>query len=109
MLTNTPRESIAVAEAPDAAEFTWANRRPGTRGFARWTATLDRRIDERGLDACTRDICKLAAVAIRSAISSDAVQALIDVTQPDAVRRRAFARVISELSAIPHAKTGRQR
>jgi len=93
------RAQVVVATEPGAIEFTWANRRPGTAGFARWTAALGQRIDEHGLAAVTRDLDNLVAVARQLGVSPVAADVLADPTQPEPARHRAFAHVVSALVA----------
>ena len=90
--------AAVVAEAP-VVEFTWANRRPGTDGFARWTAQLGARIDEHGLDAVADDVAKLVATARRHGVALVAAGVLADPAQPEPARHRAFAHVTSALVA----------
>ena len=78
---------MVVAEAP-VVEFTWANRRPGTDGFARWTAQLGARIDEQGLDAVADDVDKLVATARRHGVALVAAGVLADPAQPEPARHR---------------------
>jgi hypothetical protein len=78
--------------------FTWDNRRPGTAGFARWTAFVGQRIDEHGLTAAAREVDALVAVARTLGIASVAVDVLADDTQPEPARYRAFARTVSALT-----------
>ena len=92
--------AAVVAEAP-VVEFTWANRRPGTDGFARWTAQLGARIDEQGLDAVADDVAKLVATARRHGVALVATAVLADPAQPEPARHRAFAHVTSALVATP--------
>lgn len=90
-----PRD--VVAAEPAAVEFTWANRRPGTAGFARWTAAVGQRIDEHGLAATTHELDNLVAVARRLGVAPVATDVLADSTQPEPARHRAFAHVVSAL------------
>ena len=88
---------------PTAVEFTWANRRPGTAGFARWVAQLGARIDEHGLAATADDLDKLVDTARRLGAALVAADVLADPTEPDVVRHRAFSHVASALTCPPAA------
>ena len=70
-----PTRHVATP-APGPVEFTWANRRPGTAGFARWMADLGRRIDEHGLTGCAHDVDNLVTVAVRLGVAPIAVAVL---------------------------------
>jgi hypothetical protein len=91
------RAQDLVSSPPADVAFTWDNRRPGTAGFARWTAAVGRRIDEHGLDHSTRDLDNLIGVARQLGAAPVAVDVLADSTQPDPARLRAFALVVSAL------------
>ena len=90
-----------AAVEPAIVEFTWANRRPGTAGFARWTAQLGERIDERGLAETAGDLDKLVGTARALGVALVAADVLADPTQPEPARHRAFAHVVSALLAAP--------
>jgi hypothetical protein len=87
-----------VPSAPAAVEFTWDNRRPGTAGFARWTAAVGQRINAHGLAATARDLDNLVAVARRLGVAPVAVDVLADPNQAEPDRCRAFALVVSALT-----------
>jgi hypothetical protein len=91
------RARDVVASPPTDTEFTWANRRPGTAGFVRWTADLGQRIADHGLDSSTRDLNNLIGVARRTGVAPVAVEVLADPTERDTARMRAFAHVVSAL------------
>jgi hypothetical protein len=92
------RRYPGVTAAPPAdIEFTWDNRRPGTAGFARWSAAVGQRIDQHGLAESTRDIDNLVGVARRYGVSSTVVDVLADPSEPDPARLRAIARIVSAL------------
>ena len=74
--------SVVVAE-PAVVELTWANRRPGTDGFARWTAQLGARIDEQGLDAVADEVDELVSTARRHGVAIVATAVLADPAQPE--------------------------
>ncbi len=95
------RARPAAAVEPSSIEFTWANRRPGTAGFARWSAQLGQLIDERGLAATADDLDKLVVTARRLGVAIVAVDVLADPAQPEPARLRAFAHVVSALVATP--------
>jgi hypothetical protein len=95
------RRSADVAPKSVPVEFTWANRRPGTMGFARWTATVGQRLDELGLDAASHDIENLVAVARRYGVAPVAADVLADPSQPDVARLRAFSHVAAALASAP--------
>jgi len=103
------RAQDLVSSPPADVEFTWDNRRPGTAGFARWTAAVGQRIDEHGLDRSTRDLDNLIGVARRLGVAPVAVDVLADATQPDPARLRAFALVVSALVGSRAIPPGRQR
>ena len=84
---------------PAPVEFTWANRRPGTPGFARWTAALGQRIEAHGLGPSARDVDSLVDVARRVGAAPTAVDVLADPLQAEPARCRAFAIVVSALTA----------
>jgi hypothetical protein len=94
-------QDIATSE-PASIEFTWANRRPGTAGFARWTAFVGQRINDHGLVAATREVDNLVEVARQLAVATVAVDVLSDSTQPEPARCRAFAVVVSALTTSTH-------
>ena len=89
-----------VVSAPADIEFTWDNRRPGTPGFAMWTAAVGRRIDENGLGATSDAVNNLIGVARRMGVAPVAVDVLADSTEPDPARRRAFAAVVAALAGL---------
>jgi hypothetical protein len=91
------RTQDTISSPAAEVEFTWANRRPGTAGFARWAAAVGQRIDENGLDDATRDLSNLVGVARRLGVAPVAVEVLADSTEPDPARLRAFATVVSAL------------
>jgi hypothetical protein len=91
------RAHDVVASPPTEIEFTWANRRPGTAGFARWAAAVGQRVADHGLDSSTRDLDNLIGAARRSGVAPVAVEVLADPTEPDPARMRAFAAVVSAL------------
>ncbi len=91
----------AVVAEPAVVELTWANRRPGTDGFARWTAQLGARIDEQGLDAVADEVDELVSTARRHGVAIVATAVLADPAQPEPARHRAFAHVVSALVATP--------
>jgi hypothetical protein len=86
-----------IVSAPADIEFTWANRRPGTPGFARWTAAVGQRIDAHGLAATANDVDTLIGVARRMGVAPVAVDVLADPTESDPARRGAFAAVVAAL------------
>jgi len=94
-------QDIASSE-PGSIKFTWANRRPGTEGFARWTAFVGQRINDHGLLAATREVDNLVDVARQSGISPVAVDVLADPTQPEPARCRAFRLVVTALTKSAH-------
>jgi hypothetical protein len=91
------RSRDLVSSPPVNIEFTWANRRPGTAGFARWTAAVGQRIADHGLNSSTGDVNNLIGVARQAGVAPVAVDVLADPTEPDAARLRAFALVVSAL------------
>jgi hypothetical protein len=91
------RAGDVVASAPTDVEFTWANRRHGTAGFARWTAAVGQRIADHGLDSSFRELNNLIGVARRTGVAPVAVEVLADPTESDTARMRAFAHVVSAL------------
>jgi hypothetical protein len=93
------RARDVVPAAPAAIAFTWANRRPGTAGFARWTAAVGQRIEEDGLAATSRELDNLVAVARRLGVAPVAVDVLADSTEAEPARSQAFALVVSALVA----------
>jgi hypothetical protein len=94
------RAPDAVTAAPAVVHFTWANRRPGTAGFARWAACVGQRIDEHGLAATAREVDNIVAVARGLDVAPIAVDVLADPTQAEPARCRAFAHVVSALLAL---------
>ena len=90
---------VAAAE-PTLVHFTWANRRPGTAGFARWTDFVGQRIAEHGVTATGREVDNLVAVARRLGVAPVAVDVLADATQAEPARCRAFAHVVSAVAAV---------
>jgi hypothetical protein len=92
------RRAPDVAAAPAVVHFTWDNRRPGTAGFARWTAFVGQRINEHGLTAAAREVDALVAVARTLGIASVAVDVLADGTQTEQARCQAFAHTVSALT-----------
>jgi hypothetical protein len=94
-------QDIASSESA-SIKFTWANRRPGTEGFARWTAFVGQRINDHGLLAATREVDNLVDVARQSGVATVAVDVLSDSTQPEPARCRAFALVVSALTKSAH-------
>jgi hypothetical protein len=91
------RAHDVVVSVPADIEFTWANRRPGTPGFARWTAVIGQRIDAHGLAATADDVDNLIGVARRKGVAPLAVDVLADPIESDPARRRAFAAVVAAL------------
>ena len=91
------RAHDVVVSAPADIEFTWANRRPGTPGFARWTAAVGQRIDAHGLASTADDVDNLIGVARRMGVPSVAVDVLADPIASDPARRRAFTAVVAAL------------
>jgi hypothetical protein len=89
-------QDVASSE-PASITFTWGNRRPGTAGFARWTALIGQLISDHGL-AASREVDNLFDVARRSGVATVAVQVLSDSSQPEVARCRAFAVVVSALT-----------
>jgi hypothetical protein len=94
------RRDVAGAETT-AVAFTWANRQPGTPGFARWAAQLGERIAAEGMAGAARDIDKLVTVARRFGVVPVAVEVLTDPTAPEPARNRAFAKVVAALVVSP--------
>lgn len=94
------RAPDSVTAAPAMVHFTWANRRPGTAGFARWAAFIGQRIDEHGLIATAREVDNLVAVARGLGVAPVAVDVLADATQAEPARCRAFAHVVSAVAAV---------
>jgi hypothetical protein len=90
------RTTAAVAER-ETVEFTFGNRRPGSLGFARWTACVGQRIADHGLAANARDIDSLVGAALTAGVVPAAVGVLADPAEPDVARFRAFAVVASAL------------
>jgi hypothetical protein len=109
--TATPRRwrrARDVVATKSAAALTWDDSRPGTAGFARWTAAVGHRIDECGLAAVTRELDHCVAVARRTGVAPVAADVLADPTQPEPARQRAFAHVVSALvSADARSTSGR--
>jgi hypothetical protein len=91
------RAHDVVASPPTDIEFTWANRRPGTDGFAQWAAAAGQRIADHGLGSSTRDLNNLIGIARRAGVAPVVVVVLDDPTEPDTARMRAFAAVVSAL------------
>ncbi len=94
------RRDVSGAETT-AVAFTWANRQPGTPGFARWAAQLGELVDAEGIAAAAGDIDKLVTVARRFGVVPVAVDVLADPTAPEPARDRAFARVVAALVTTP--------
>ena len=94
----------ATADAPPnkpaRVELTWANRRPGSAGFARWAGSVAHRIDARGLDATASEVTALVALARPLGAAPIAVEVLADPAQPEATRLEAFANVVAVLVGL---------
>ena len=99
--TRRQARAVVVAEAP-VVEFTWANRRPGTDGFARWTAQLGARITSRAWTRSPRTSTSSSPRLAAYGVALVAAGVLADPAQPEPARHRAFAHVASALVATPH-------
>jgi hypothetical protein len=91
------RATATVASTPSHVELTWANRRPGSPGFARWAAYVRYEIDRHGLAASAPAIEALVILANQLGVVPAEVRMLADHTQPEPARIRAFERVVQAL------------
>ena len=91
------RPASTLEIAPQAVELTWANRRPGSAGFARWAAYIGEQIDQHGLAATAPAIDALVILADQLGVVPVAVRVLADPTEPEPARLRAFAHVVQAL------------